>query len=58
MKKPTTKEMLSAILACVDFTSGACRQTEMVGAVLPIEVINRAKAALGIAARPGGGEGK
>lgn len=37
---------LGAIMDCVDYTSGACTQTEMVGAVLPRDAIANAKAVL------------
>lgn len=37
---------LGAILDAADYTSGACRPTEMVGAVLPVELIGRARAAI------------
>jgi hypothetical protein len=38
--------MLRTVLDQVDYTSGACRVNEMVGAVLPKEVIALSKAAL------------
>lgn len=38
--------VLGAILDAVDYTSGACRPVEMVGAVLPEELITRARAAI------------
>ena len=37
---------LGVILDAVDYTSGACRLNEGVGAVLPIELIYKAKAAI------------
>jgi len=43
------EEALDTVLDAVDYTSGACRVNEMVGAVLPIELIARAKAALAAA---------
>jgi hypothetical protein len=38
---------LQLLLDCVDYTSGACRLNEMVGAVLPQEILFRAKKAAG-----------
>ena len=38
---------LGVLLDQVDYTAGACTLTEMVGAVLPLEVIERARKALG-----------
>ncbi len=38
---------LRTVLDQVDYTRGACGPTEMVGAVLPIEVIRLAHEALG-----------
>lgn len=35
---------LEAILDATDYTAGACSVTEMVGAVLPLELINNARA--------------
>lgn len=37
---------LGVLLDSVDYTSGACKLNEAVGAVLPIEIIEKAKAAL------------
>lgn len=37
---------LGAILDAVDYTSGACRPTEMVGAVLPEELLACARTAI------------
>jgi hypothetical protein len=37
---------IGALLDSVDYTSGACGMTEMVGAVLPKELITMARAAL------------
>lgn len=45
-------QWLSVILDCVDYTAGACTATEMVGAVLPRDVIEQAKTALTEARRP------
>lgn len=42
----SAKVALRLILDCVDYTAGACGLTEMVGGVLPLEIINKAKAAL------------
>ena len=42
----TPAEALQLLLDQVDYTAGACSVTEMVGAVLPLEVIQRCKAAL------------
>lgn len=38
--------VLGAILDAVDYSSGACRPVEMVGAVLPEELITRARDAI------------
>lgn len=40
------KEALQTVLDCVDYTRGACALTEMVGAVLPKEVIKLAREAI------------
>ena len=40
------KSILLVILDCVDYTAGNCRVNEMVGAVLPREVIERARQAV------------
>lgn len=40
---------LRVILDQVDYTSGACRPNEMVGAVLPKEIIEMARKALALA---------
>ena len=37
---------LHVVLDCADYTAGNCRVNEMVGAVLPKEVIEQARAAL------------
>jgi len=37
---------LQVVLDCVDYTAGNCRANEMVGAVLPAEIIEQAKNAL------------
>ena len=37
---------LGAVLDCIDYTSGACRPTEQVGAVIAVEVLELAKRAL------------
>lgn len=36
---------LAVLLDCIDFTSGACELTEMVGACIPPEVLSMAKEA-------------
>ncbi len=46
MKKLTVREALLTVLDSVDYTKGACAPTEMVGAVLPKEVIQLASEAL------------
>ena len=46
MKPLTCKEALQLILDQVDYTNNACGPTEMVGAVLPTEVIARAREAI------------
>lgn len=46
---PGLVEALRLILDQVDYTNGACGVTEMVGAVLPTVVIERARAALSAA---------
>ena len=38
--------VLATVLDQVDYTHGACRMNEMVAEVLPIEIINLARAAL------------
>lgn len=53
----TTREQkldaaLSAVLDQVDYTSGACALTEMVGACLPKEIIERARRALSAQPEP------
>lgn len=40
------KTALETMLDMVDYTAGACRVNEMVGAVLPLTVINLAKEAI------------
>lgn len=40
------KSILLVILDCVDYTAGNCRANEMVGAVLPREVIERVRLAV------------
>ena len=40
------RQWLQVILDCADYTSGACRFDEMVGAVLPAEIIKQAKKTL------------
>lgn len=40
------REVIGVLLDQVDYTQGACAPTEMVGAVLPILVINKARAYL------------
>lgn len=52
MKPLTCKEALQVVLDCVDYTkpaNPACRATEMVGAVLPKEVIAKAREAIAAA---------
>ena len=52
--KPTTprkpndamRQALQTILDAVDYTVGNCRPNEMVGAVLPVELIKQAKESL------------
>jgi hypothetical protein len=39
-------EALRVVLDHVDYTTGACKPTEMVGAVLPTNIIARVKVAL------------
>ena len=39
---------LSVVLDQVDYTKGACRPNEMVGAVLPVMIIDGARAAINI----------
>jgi hypothetical protein len=46
MIKLTEREALQLLLDSVDYTAGACSVTEMVGAVLPVEVIEIARQAL------------
>lgn len=43
---PELVQWLGVILDHVDYTSGACRLNEMVGAVLPEEVIQQSRALL------------
>lgn len=43
---PELVQWLATILDQVDYTTGACRLNEMVGAVLPEEIIQQAKAVL------------
>lgn len=45
-KISTLQTALYLILDCVDYTSGSCLPNEMVGAVLPKEIIESAKRAL------------
>jgi hypothetical protein len=42
----TLREALLTILDCVDYTAGNCRVNELVGAVLPEEIIALARQAL------------
>lgn len=44
------KHMILSILYCVDYTDGACAVTEMVGAVLPKDLIENAKESLSLTA--------
>ena len=39
------KQWLLVILDCVDYTRGSCRLNEMIGAVLPSEIIEQARQA-------------
>lgn len=39
-----TKQVLKVVMDCIDYTNGACGLTEMVGAVLPITVLSKARA--------------
>lgn len=48
----TPLEALLLLLDQVDYTAGACRLTEQVGAVLPIEVIERCREAINDAKVP------
>jgi hypothetical protein len=43
---PEILQALRVLLDQVDYTSGACTMTEMVGAVLPREVLAKARAAI------------
>lgn len=45
-KEQELRAALLAILDAVDFTSGNCRVSEPIGAVLPGELIHRAREAL------------
>jgi hypothetical protein len=45
-KPITVREALLLVLDQVDYTKGACGLTEMVGACLPAEVIDKARQAL------------
>lgn len=45
-KEQELRAALLAILDAVDYTSGACRVNEMVGAVLPAVLIERARKVL------------
>ena len=40
------RQWLAVTLDCADYTAGNCRVNEMVGAVLPTDVIKQARAAL------------
>jgi hypothetical protein len=42
----TCKEALLVVLDQVDYTKGACRPNEMVGACLPVEVIELSRKAI------------
>lgn len=42
----TCREALQTVLDCVDYTNGACRPNELVGACLPMDVIAIAKKAI------------
>ena len=42
----SVREALLLILNQVDYTAGACRVNEMVGAVLPVDILRQAKQAL------------
>jgi hypothetical protein len=48
---------LKLILDCVDYTSGSCGLTEMVGGALPAQIIRKARAALASHEARKGGEG-
>src|ERR1051325_2877127 len=48
----TAREALLTVLDQVDYTRGACSPTEMVGAVLPRQVIELARNAAALAAPP------
>lgn len=45
-KPLTCKEALLLVLDQVDYTKGACSLTNMVGAALPVEVIDKAREAI------------
>lgn len=46
MSNAKIAQWLGVILDHVDYTNGACSITEMIGAVLPKEVIEQSRAAL------------
>lgn len=46
MKGEAIKEALQVVLDCVDYTASNCAVNDMVGAVLPREVIAKARQAL------------
>jgi hypothetical protein len=48
----TCRDALLLVLDQVDYTAGACSLTEMVGAVLPKEVIQKAREALHVEQAP------
>lgn len=43
IERHETETMLQVILDCVDYTRGACRVNEAVGAVLPKEILEQAR---------------
>lgn len=46
-KEEELRAALQVLLDSVDYTAGACGPTEMVAAVLPVVVIEKARTALG-----------
>ncbi len=46
MRALNIRELIALILDHVDYTAGACRPTEMIGAVLPLSVIEQARKAI------------
>ena len=53
MDKPMMcRDALLLLLDQVDYTSGACSLTEMIGACLPVEVIEKCRDAIANADKP------